>query len=260
MDISSNEEGIGNDRSQQERSMEEVFRQLQATPYGVRLNILGISPGVVHSDGGPSTGTRPRNQTTNLEDNSDLSFFNNLSRNRNNEEESNTYQPTIDGTYVQCYSGHRNSSTVMGVNYFGPRSKFIVSGSDMGCIFIWEASTGKVVTVLPDADNEWIKCLKGHPTTSMLATCGSDPTVKLWSPSDACERNIDRIIEDLKDNTFQQNLPLYIHVMQIEHGPTRDPETRNTHTTTRTTANTNRNDHPDDGENGESPFGECSIQ
>ena len=35
------------------------------------------------------------------------------------------------------YRGHRNSATVKGVNFYGPRSEYVISGSDCGNIFFW---------------------------------------------------------------------------------------------------------------------------
>lgn len=35
---------------------------------------------------------------------------------------------------------------VKGVNFFGPRSEYIVSGSDCSNIFIWDKNTEEVVT------------------------------------------------------------------------------------------------------------------
>ena len=35
--------------------------------------------------------------------------------------------------------------TVKGVNFYGPRSEFIVSGSDCGNVFLWEKNSEKIV-------------------------------------------------------------------------------------------------------------------
>ena len=40
------------------------------------------------------------------------------------------------------------SPLVKGVNFFGPQSEFIVSGSDCGHIFIWDKQTEEVVQFL----------------------------------------------------------------------------------------------------------------
>lgn len=35
--------------------------------------------------------------------------------------------------------------TVKGVNFFGPKSEYIISGSDCGNIFIWDKNTGAII-------------------------------------------------------------------------------------------------------------------
>lgn len=49
------------------------------------------------------------------------------------------------GTYMHRYQGHRNGATIKGVNFFGPKSEFIVSGSDCGNVFFWERNTEAIV-------------------------------------------------------------------------------------------------------------------
>ena len=39
-------------------------------------------------------------------------------------------------------------SSVKGVNFYGPRSEFIVSGSDCGHIFLWDKETESIVQLL----------------------------------------------------------------------------------------------------------------
>jgi len=43
------------------------------------------------------------------------------------------------------FVGHRNNATVKGVNYDGPNSEFVVSGSDCGNIFFWDAHSEVIV-------------------------------------------------------------------------------------------------------------------
>jgi WD repeat-containing protein 42A len=37
---------------------------------------------------------------------------------------------------------------VKGVNFYGPRSEFIVSGSDCGHVFLWDKETESIVQLL----------------------------------------------------------------------------------------------------------------
>lgn len=82
----------------------------------------------------------------------------------------------------QVYEGHRNHNTVKGVNFFGPNSEYVISGSDCGRIFIWKKRGGKLVAMMK-GDDSVVNCLEPHPHTTVLATSGIDDTVKLWTPA-----------------------------------------------------------------------------
>jgi len=47
--------------------------------------------------------------------------------------------------FIHRYQGHRNNQTVKGVNFYGPNSEFIVSGSDCGHIYLWDKKTENIV-------------------------------------------------------------------------------------------------------------------
>ena len=38
---------------------------------------------------------------------------------------------------------------VKGVNFYGPKSEFIVSGSDCGNVFLWEKESERIVNFFP---------------------------------------------------------------------------------------------------------------
>jgi len=46
---------------------------------------------------------------------------------------------------IRTYTGHRNYATVKGVNFFGPRSEYVVSGSDCGHVMLWDKETSYLV-------------------------------------------------------------------------------------------------------------------
>lgn len=52
---------------------------------------------------------------------------------------------TTSNNYVHCYQGHRNGATVKGVNFFGPKSEYVVSGSDCGNLYFWDKNTESIV-------------------------------------------------------------------------------------------------------------------
>ena len=69
----------------------------------------------------------------------------------------------------------------MQVSLIGNQSELVCSGSDGGAIFIWNAKTGQLVNVL-HANETVTTCVAPHPHVPMLASCGFEPAVRLWSP------------------------------------------------------------------------------
>ncbi|KAB2045900.1 hypothetical protein ES319_D01G194800v1 [Gossypium barbadense] len=81
----------------------------------------------------------------------------------------------------QVYKGHRNCETVKGVSFFGPKSEYVVSGSDCGRIFIWKKKGGQLVRVM-EADKHVVNCIESHPHTTVLASSGIERDFKIWTP------------------------------------------------------------------------------
>lgn len=82
----------------------------------------------------------------------------------------------------QVYSGHRNSQTIKGVNFFGPNDEYVVSGSDCGHIFCWRKKDAKLVRLMV-GDRHIVNQLVQHPSVPVLATCGIEKTAKIWAPA-----------------------------------------------------------------------------
>ncbi|KAM7045462.1 DDB1- and CUL4-associated factor 8-like [Molossus nigricans] len=85
--------------------------------------------------------------------------------------------------YVKRYKGHRNNAIVKGVNFYGPRSEFVVSGSDCGHIFFWEKSSCQIVQFLEGDRAGNVNCLEPHPYLPVMATSGLDHDPKIWAPT-----------------------------------------------------------------------------
>ncbi|KAL7754094.1 hypothetical protein RI367_000074 [Sorochytrium milnesiophthora] len=79
------------------------------------------------------------------------------------------------------YRGHANVKTVKDVNFYGPTSSYVVSGSDCGHLFIWNKNTCEVVNVLK-GDEMVVNAIAGNPVRPMLACSGIDHTVKIFEP------------------------------------------------------------------------------
>ena len=50
------------------------------------------------------------------------------------------------------FFGHRNCQTVKSVNFLGPNSEYVVSGSDDSHIYVWDKDTQKIVQWLQGDD------------------------------------------------------------------------------------------------------------
>ncbi|XP_055123949.1 DDB1- and CUL4-associated factor 8-like protein 1 isoform X1 [Symphalangus syndactylus] len=85
--------------------------------------------------------------------------------------------------YVKRYKGHRNNDTVKCVNFYGPRSEFVVSGSDCGHVFFWEKSSCQIIQFMEGDRGDIVHCLEPHPYLPVLATSGLDQHVKIWTPT-----------------------------------------------------------------------------
>ncbi|XP_058459323.1 DDB1- and CUL4-associated factor 8 [Malaya genurostris] len=90
-----------------------------------------------------------------------------------------------DGKHLHKYSGHCNRKTIKGVNFFGPRSEFVVSGSDCGNIFFWDKNSEIIVNWMKGDDAGVVNCLEPHPEFPILATSGLDHDIKIWVPKGA---------------------------------------------------------------------------
>ncbi|KQS43113.1 DDB1- and CUL4-associated factor 8 [Drosophila erecta] len=106
------------------------------------------------------------------------------------------------GEYLHCYQGHINSRTIKGVNFFGPRSEYIVSGSDCGNIFFWDRNTEAIINYMKGDHAGVVNCLEPHPWMPVLATSGLEHDVKIWTPNGP-ERKVPD--EDSLKQTLQRN-------------------------------------------------------
>ncbi|KAJ0700103.1 putative transcription factor WD40-like family [Helianthus annuus] len=87
-----------------------------------------------------------------------------------------------DDVGIKVYKGHRNCVTVKGVNFFGPKCEYVVSGSDCGRMFIWRKSDSELLRVM-EADKQVVNCIEPHPHITMLASSGIERDIKIWTPT-----------------------------------------------------------------------------
>lgn len=84
--------------------------------------------------------------------------------------------------YIKRYKGHRNRATVKGVNFYGPSSEYIISGSDCGNMFLWEKESARVVNFSEGDNGGVVNVLEPHPEYAAIATSGLDSEIKVWLP------------------------------------------------------------------------------
>ncbi|KAJ0252166.1 Uncharacterized protein HA466_0130010 [Hirschfeldia incana] len=96
-----------------------------------------------------------------------------------------------------AYKGHKNVETVKGVNFCGPRSEYVVSGSDCGRIFIWKKKSGELIRVM-EADRYVVNCIEPHPHIPVLASSGIENDIKVWSSKAAEKASLPDNIETRK--------------------------------------------------------------
>eukprot|EP00124_Ichthyophonus_hoferi_P003308 Ihof_evm1s280 gene=Ihof_evmTU1s280 len=98
-----------------------------------------------------------------------------------NSEQSSSDIAPIQKNYITFYSGHCNIRTVKDVNFFGPNSEYVLSGSDDGHVMIWDKDTGRLVNAIV-GDGEIVNQMMGHPLLPVLACSGIDSTIKIFEP------------------------------------------------------------------------------
>ena len=70
----------------------------------------------------------------------------------------------------------------------GSRDEFVASGSDDGRIFIWDRISGRLINMLT-SDDQNVTCVTAHPSIPVLASAGSEPIIKLWSPQASADQH-----------------------------------------------------------------------
>ena len=92
---------------------------------------------------------------------------------------------------LASYGGHLNRFTFLkNAKYAGPNDEYICTGSDSGHAWIYERSTGAVVSLL-NADNSTCNGVVPHPTLPFFITYGIDSTAKVWRATGPVDPNTD---------------------------------------------------------------------
>jgi hypothetical protein len=79
--------------------------------------------------------------------------------------------------------GHVNMATDIKEANFIFADRYVAVGSDDGCVYIYDANTGRLVNQLEHADPDVVNCVQGHPFEPVVATSGIANFIKLWTPT-----------------------------------------------------------------------------
>ncbi|CAI9104766.1 OLC1v1003521C1 [Oldenlandia corymbosa var. corymbosa] len=101
----------------------------------------------------------------------------------------------------QVFKGHLNRETVKGVNFFGPKCEYVMSGSDCGRIFIWKKRGGELIRVM-EADKHIVNCIEAHPHITVLASSGIESDIKIWTPKAVEKATLPTKLEKRRHKTW----------------------------------------------------------
>lgn len=107
--------------------------------------------------------------------------------------------------YLRRFKGHRNNATVKGVNFYGPCSEFVVSGSDCGHIYLWDKNSARIVQFMEGDRGGVVNCLEPHPHLPGMATSGLDHDIKLWAPTAETPTALKGLKEVMKKNKRERD-------------------------------------------------------
>jgi len=102
-------------------------------------------------------------------------------------------------TFDMQFSGRRNVQTFLKEVSFLGNNSYVATGCDSGNLFIWDKITGKLVQMLR-ADDSVVNGVAPHPTLPIVASCGIDPTTKIFEVSDEITFDSKRVTSVLEDN------------------------------------------------------------
>lgn len=130
----------------------------------------------VEQDNIPSSSSSSSSSSVSL----NSSFYSDTTLPRPDSTKSSLSAPLVSRP-LRKYTGHVNAHTTKEVNFAGPRSQYIVSGSDDGRWYMWDKVSGGLLGVWR-ADADVVNVVSPHPYLPIAAVSGIDETIKVFAP------------------------------------------------------------------------------
>lgn len=99
------------------------------------------------------------------------------------------YHPTLSAVFIYAAGKDRPVSRSFGHERLtamqaSPCGRFLLAGSESGCLIIWKIGTGDLVGVVETAHFQAVRVVRFSPDGQSVATGASDALIKIWSWSD----------------------------------------------------------------------------
>lgn len=83
----------------------------------------------------------------------------------------------------RSFCGHSSTQTdIKEARFYGARNQVVMSGSDDGNVYMWDAKTGYLLAKVR-GDDQIVNCVLPHPTRSMVLASGIDDSIKVLTPA-----------------------------------------------------------------------------
>jgi COMPASS component SWD3 len=85
------------------------------------------------------------------------------------------------GKFLKTYTGHVNTKYCIPAAFSITNGKYIVSGSEDKCVYLWDLQSRKIVQKL-EGHTDTVIAVSCHPRENMIASgaLDNDKTVKVW--------------------------------------------------------------------------------
>ncbi|VAH94851.1 unnamed protein product [Triticum turgidum subsp. durum] len=93
------------------------------------------------------------------------------------------------GKFLKTYTGHVNTKYCIPAAFSITNGKYIVSGSEDKCVYMWDLQSRKIVQKL-EGHSDTVIAVSCHPKENMIASgaLDNDKTVKVWVQKDGDQR------------------------------------------------------------------------